>query len=102
IYLNYYSPLTIEQNSTNYEDHIDDYYEYVIKQKQTNQDIFCEFKKYINKQKENNRYSTLAKMVYDFLAVPATSVASEQMFSCASRIIDNYRTSLDLNTVTAL
>ncbi|CAG8842027.1 2825_t:CDS:1, partial [Gigaspora margarita] len=49
IYLNYYFPLAIAQNSTNienttsiknnallYENHIDDYYEYVKKQKQTN------------------------------------------------------------------
>ncbi|CAG8616729.1 27459_t:CDS:2 [Gigaspora margarita] len=30
--------------------HIDDFYEYVMKQKQTNQDIFCKFKQYIDEQ----------------------------------------------------
>ncbi|CAG8812674.1 15558_t:CDS:2, partial [Gigaspora margarita] len=115
IYLNYYSSLTIEQNSTNtenttsiknnallYEDHIDDYYEYIIKQKQINQDIFCEFKQYIDEKKENNRYPTLAKMAHDFLVVPATSVALKQMFSCAGHIIDDYHTLLDPDTATAL
>ncbi|CAG8856821.1 34854_t:CDS:2, partial [Gigaspora margarita] len=29
-------------------------------------------------------------------------IASEQMFSCAEHIIDNYRTSLDPDTITAL
>lgn len=41
-------------------------------------------------------------MARDFLAIPSTSVASEQMFSCAGRIIDYDRTSLDHNTVAAL
>ena len=41
-------------------------------------------------------------MASDFLAVPATSVASEQMFSCARCIINNYHISLDPKTVTAL
>ncbi|CAG8799453.1 28350_t:CDS:1, partial [Dentiscutata erythropus] len=37
-----------------------------------------------------------------FLAIPSTSVASEQMFSCAGRIIDDVRTSLNPDTITAL
>ena len=41
-------------------------------------------------------------MAHDFLAIPATSIASEQMFNCARHIIDDYRTSLDPETVTAL
>ncbi|CAG8805209.1 40396_t:CDS:2, partial [Gigaspora margarita] len=73
-----------------------------MKQKQTNQDIFCEFKQYIDEQKENNCYPTLAEIVRDFLAMPATSIAPEQMFSCTDRIIDDYHTSLDPDTITAL
>ena len=41
-------------------------------------------------------------MARDVLAIPATSVASEQMFSCAGRIIDDEHTSLDPSTITAL
>lgn len=52
--------------------------------------------------KNNDQFLSLTKMARDFLAVPATSVASEQMFSCAGRIVDDYRTSLDPETVTAL
>ncbi|CAG8736443.1 10635_t:CDS:1, partial [Dentiscutata erythropus] len=37
-----------------------------------------------------------------FLAIPSTSVASEQMFSCAGHINNDVRTSLDPDTVTAL
>ncbi|CAG8716253.1 13932_t:CDS:1, partial [Cetraspora pellucida] len=39
------------------------------------------------------------KMAHNFLAVPATSIKSEQIFSCAGYIIDNYCTSLDPETV---
>ncbi|CAG8853167.1 13166_t:CDS:1, partial [Gigaspora margarita] len=52
--------------------------------------------------KRKYRYPTLAKMARDFLAMPATSIASEQMFSCASCIINDYHTLLDPNIVTAL
>ena len=41
-------------------------------------------------------------MARDFLAIPASSVASEQMFSCAGRIIDDSRTLLDPDTIAAL
>ncbi|CAG8832413.1 30255_t:CDS:1, partial [Gigaspora margarita] len=41
-------------------------------------------------------------MAQDFLAVPATSIALEQMFSCAGHIIDDNYTLLDLDTITML
>ncbi|CAG8639204.1 45750_t:CDS:2, partial [Gigaspora margarita] len=46
----------------------------------------------------SNTIITTATSTYDFLAVPATSVASEQIFSCTSCIIDDYCTSLDSDT----
>ena len=44
----------------------------------------------------------MATIAQDFLAIPATSVTFEQMFSCAGRIIDDSRASLDVNTIAAL
>jgi len=41
-------------------------------------------------------------MARDFLAIPATSVPSEHIFSLAGRIVDDNRTNLDPNTVEAL
>ncbi|CAG8830530.1 36643_t:CDS:2 [Gigaspora margarita] len=41
-------------------------------------------------------------MARDFLVIPASSVASEQMFSYADRIIDECHTLLDLDTIAAL
>ncbi|CAG8477486.1 15061_t:CDS:2 [Cetraspora pellucida] len=41
-------------------------------------------------------------MAQDFLAIPSTSITSEQMFSCAGRIIDYDCTLLDHNTVAVL
>ncbi|CAG8522391.1 21445_t:CDS:2, partial [Racocetra persica] len=47
-------------------------------------------------------FPNLSAMAQDFLAIPATSITSEQMFSCAGRIIDDNRASLDPNTIAAL
>lgn len=48
------------------------------------------------------KHPTLAKIVRDILAVPATSVASEAAFSSGGRIIDECRSSLVPETVEAL
>ncbi|CAG8769802.1 13490_t:CDS:1, partial [Cetraspora pellucida] len=41
-------------------------------------------------------------MAKDFLAIPATSVLLEQIFSLAGRIIDDCHVNLESNTVEAL
>ncbi|CAG8445656.1 14662_t:CDS:2 [Dentiscutata erythropus] len=84
--------------------HIDDYYEYMIKKNQVSQpDTLYEVRRYLDEQwKNNDQFPNLTKMACDFLAVPATSVASEQMFICAEHVIDDYCTSLDPETVTVL
>ncbi|CAG8826394.1 36510_t:CDS:1, partial [Gigaspora margarita] len=41
-------------------------------------------------------------MARDFLAIPASSIASEQMFSYAGCIIDDSCTLLDPDTIAAL
>ncbi|CAG8837230.1 21679_t:CDS:1, partial [Gigaspora margarita] len=38
----------------------------------------------------------------DFLAIPAISITSKQMFSCADCIIDNSCALSDVNTIAAL
>ncbi|CAG8630941.1 7299_t:CDS:2, partial [Cetraspora pellucida] len=43
-------------------------------------------------------FPTLFVMAQDFLSIPATSIASEQAFSCAGRIIDESHTLLDSDT----
>ncbi|CAG8771819.1 5877_t:CDS:2, partial [Racocetra persica] len=72
---------------------IDDYYEYMMKKNQASRpDTLYEVRRYLDKPvaSRNTMFSN------------ATSVASEQMFSCAGRIVDDYCTSLDPETVTAL
>ncbi|CAG8732416.1 7173_t:CDS:2, partial [Dentiscutata erythropus] len=49
-----------------------------------------------------HRFLNLSKMAKDFLAIPATSVSSEQIFSLAGRIIDNNHINLDPDTIEAL
>ncbi|CAG8836592.1 28663_t:CDS:2, partial [Gigaspora margarita] len=80
-----------------FENHIDNFFEYAAKQTWISKnDPFCEWKH--NKE----RFPNLSAMTQDFLAIPASSVASEQMFSCADRIIDNSRILLDLDTIATL
>ncbi|CAG8852422.1 13909_t:CDS:2, partial [Gigaspora margarita] len=77
----------------NNKDHIDNYYEYMMKKNQASRlNTLYEVKQYLNE----------LVATCDFLAMPATSIASEQMFSCARHIINDYYTSLDPETVTAL
>lgn len=47
-------------------------------------------------------YPTLARMARDILAVPASTVASESAFSCAGRIVSDYRSRLKSETIEAL
>ncbi|CAG8839117.1 30522_t:CDS:1, partial [Gigaspora margarita] len=49
-----------------------------------------------------NQFSNLFKIAKDFLAILATSVPSEHIFSLANRIVDDNCTNLDSNTVKAL
>ncbi|CAG8788212.1 21680_t:CDS:2, partial [Dentiscutata erythropus] len=79
-----------KNNVSIFENHTDDFFEYAARQTQiTEKDPLCEVKQYL-------------AMARDFLAIPATSVISEQMFSCTGRIIDDSCTSLDTNTIAAL
>ncbi|KAL4315693.1 hypothetical protein AHAS_Ahas15G0210600 [Arachis hypogaea] len=49
-----------------------------------------------------NRFSVLANMARDILAIPVSTVASEYAFSMGGRIIDQYRSSLTPKIVEAL
>jgi len=49
-----------------------------------------------------NTYPKLSKMARYILAVPATSVPSESTFSASGRIVDDYRTNLNPETVEKL
>ncbi|CAG8783393.1 29198_t:CDS:1, partial [Racocetra persica] len=49
-----------------------------------------------------DHFPTLSTMAQDFLIIPSTSMASEQMFSYAGCIIDNIYTLLDPDTIMAL
>ncbi|CAG8729313.1 6393_t:CDS:2 [Dentiscutata erythropus] len=55
----------------------------------TEKDLLCEVKWYL-------------AIARDFLAIPATSIISEQMFSCAGCIIDNSCASLNANMIAVL
>ena len=48
------------------------------------------------------RFPSIAKVVRDVLVIQATSVASESAFSTAGRVVDDYRTRLDDNTIQSL
>ncbi|CAG8690957.1 35478_t:CDS:2 [Gigaspora margarita] len=61
--------------------------------------IFCEFKQYIDEQVAPKTSNIIEYWKENNLWLKQSS---EQMFSCAGHIIDNYYTSLDLDTVTAL
>ncbi|XP_052113763.1 zinc finger BED domain-containing protein RICESLEEPER 2-like [Arachis duranensis] len=50
----------------------------------------------------SNRFSVLANMARDILAIPVSTVASESAFSMGGRIIDQYRSSLTPKMVEAL
>ncbi|KAJ1693060.1 hypothetical protein LUZ63_009758 [Rhynchospora breviuscula] len=53
-------------------------------------------------KKNSGLYPTLAEMARDFLAVQASSVASESAFSAAGRLTDHLRTSMSSETIEAL
>ncbi|CAG8786099.1 5172_t:CDS:2, partial [Dentiscutata erythropus] len=76
----------VKNNISVFENHVDDFFEYAAKQT------------WYNKE----RLSNLSAMAWDFLAIPASSVALEQMFSYADHIIDNSHTLLDPDTIVAL
>ncbi|CAG8537921.1 2331_t:CDS:2, partial [Cetraspora pellucida] len=100
----YYSPPTVKCSTTHkgiintndntpiFENHFDDFFEYSIKKIQVDEDNTL----------YEDRFSNLSAMARDFLAIPSTSIASKQMFSCADHIIDDDHTSLDHNTVAVL
>ena len=48
------------------------------------------------------RFLKLASMARDVLSIPISTVASESTFSVGGRVIDQFRSSLRLNTVEAL
>ena len=50
----------------------------------------------------SSKYSILARIACDVLAIPASSVASESAFSTGKRIISDFRSSLAPETVEAL
>ena len=105
-----------ENDTSIFENHADDFFEYAARQTQIiENDPLCEVKRYLDEpiaikttnvlewwKHNKDRFPNLAAMAQDFLAIPATSVTSEQMFSCAGRIIDDSRASLDVNTIAAL
>ncbi|CAG8849173.1 23154_t:CDS:1, partial [Gigaspora margarita] len=128
IYLRtYYSLSTIEHsnnktiintdnNLATIEDHADDFFEYAARQSRNSENNpLYEVNQYFNKPiavRTTNilvwwkcnigRFPTLFRMAQDFLAIPATSIKSEQMFSCTGHVIDDSRTLLDPSTITAL
>ena len=48
------------------------------------------------------RYTVLAKMARDILAIPVSTVASESAFSTGGRVLDCFRTALTPRMVEAL
>ncbi|CAG8760039.1 19242_t:CDS:2 [Cetraspora pellucida] len=74
--------IIIDTKNDTFENHVNDFFEYA----KCNKDQF----------------PTLFAMARDFLFIPATSIVSEQAFSCAGHIIDKSHTLLDSDIVTAL
>ncbi|CAG8851571.1 40820_t:CDS:2, partial [Gigaspora margarita] len=64
-------------------------------------DLLCEVKWYLDEPIaiKTTNFPNLSAMAQDFLVIPATSIISEQMFSCAGCIIDNSCALLDINTI---
>jgi len=48
------------------------------------------------------RFPTLGQLARTVLMIPATSVASESAFSASGRVLDDFRTSLNPDTLEAL
>ncbi len=65
----------------------------------------CEGRKYVNFdvllwwKTKSSRYQVLYKMVWDVLAVPVSTIASESVFSTGGRILDPFRSSLSPDMV---
>lgn len=105
-----------ETDTLMFEDHVDDFFKYAVKQTHAGEnDPLYEVKQYLDEQISirttnifewwkcnKGRFPILFAMAQDFLSIPATSVDSERVFSCAGRVIDDSRTLLDPDTVTAL
>ncbi|CAG8785875.1 21103_t:CDS:1, partial [Cetraspora pellucida] len=125
----YYSPPTVKCSTTHnkviinakdntpiFENHVDDFFEYTIKKSRVNEDnALYKVNQYLDEpiatkttnilewwKLNKDHFPNLSAMARNFLAIPSTSVASEQMFSCTGRIINYNCTSLDHNTVAAL
>ncbi|CAG8639909.1 14540_t:CDS:2, partial [Racocetra fulgida] len=74
-----------------FENHINDFFEYTIKSSQANEyNTLYEVNQYLDEQIGNKTTNVLEY------------IASEQMFSCAGRIIDDNRALLDPDIVKAL
>ncbi|CAG8479192.1 7085_t:CDS:2, partial [Dentiscutata erythropus] len=111
-----YEVASTEDNILTFEDHINDFFEYTIRSTHASENnMLCEVNQYLDEKiadrttnvlewwkLNKDRFPTLSTMAQDFLAIPSTSVASEQMFSSAGHIIADTRTSLDPDTIAAL
>ncbi|CAG8731357.1 26007_t:CDS:2, partial [Dentiscutata erythropus] len=100
---------------SSFESQLDDFFEYFKKAQTSQPDSLQEVKQYLDENIVNkttnvlewwrlnkSQFSNLSAIVQDILAILATSIASEQMFSCADCIIDDKCTSLNSSTITAL
>lgn len=50
-------------------------------------------------RQNGSRFPVLSRMAQDYLAIPATAVPSESIFSCSGRVLDDYRSSMTPNTL---